>query len=78
MKEEELKNRLIRFELINKALSANPLLTEAPWDMSVIAGDPVNSKNEFWWSPQLRRLLGYNDETDFPNLLSSWADKLHP
>ena len=48
------------------------------WDMSVIAGDPVNPNNEFWWSPQFRKLLGYNDEHDFPNLLSSWSDRLHP
>ncbi|WP_163013138.1 PAS domain-containing protein, partial [Pseudomonas viridiflava] len=23
-------------------------------------------------------LLGFNDERDFPNVLASWADRLHP
>jgi PAS domain S-box-containing protein len=78
VEEENLKTMLIRFELINKALAADIELSDAPWDMSVIAGDPVNSNNEFWWSPQFRKLLGYNDEHDFPNILSSWSDKLHP
>lgn len=77
-KEAELETILTRFELINKALTADAELSDAPWDMSVIAGDPVNPNNEFWWSPQFRKLVGYNDEHDFPNILSSWSDKLHP
>jgi PAS domain S-box-containing protein len=48
------------------------------WDMSVVAGDPVNPRNEFWWSDQFRTMLGYRDETDFPNVLDSWASRLHP
>lgn len=77
-REEELETMVMRFELINKALAADAELSDAPWDMSVIAGDPVNPNNEFWWSPQFRKLLGYNDERDFPNILSSWSEKLHP
>jgi len=61
-----------RFNLVNRASS------EGLWDMEVVAGDPVNPKNRFWWSQQLRRLLGFNDERDFPNVLASWADRLHP
>ncbi len=77
-KEDELETIVTRFELINKALAADEELSDAPWDMSVIAGDPVNPNNEFWWSPQFRKLLGYNNEQDFPNILSSWSEKLHP
>ncbi|MBA1195429.1 PAS domain-containing protein, partial [Pseudomonas entomophila] len=61
-----------RFDLVNRASS------EGLWDMEVIAGDPVNPKNRFWWSQQLRHLLGFRDENDFPNVLASWADRLHP
>nr|WP_122582460.1 PAS domain-containing protein [Pseudomonas viridiflava] len=61
-----------RFDLVNLASS------EGLWDMEVVAGDPVNPKNRFWWSQQLRTLLGFNDERDFPNVLASWADRLHP
>jgi len=67
-----LQNAMTRFELINLASSV------ALWDMSVIAGDPVNPKNEFWWSPQFRQMLGFRDETDFPNVLESWSSRLHP
>ncbi|ACU35905.1 PAS domain-containing protein [Actinosynnema pretiosum subsp. pretiosum] len=48
------------------------------WDMSVVAGDPVNAGNEFWWSDHLRKMLGFTDERDFPNVLDSWASRLHP
>ena len=46
--------------------------------MNVIGRDPSNPKNPFWWSQQFRRLLGYRDESDFPNVLNSWSDSLHP
>ncbi|KWT10855.1 hypothetical protein AL047_00025 [Pseudomonas syringae pv. broussonetiae] len=49
-----------RFDLVNRASS------EGLWDMEVVAGDPVNPNNRFWWSQQLRTLLGFNDERDFP------------
>jgi len=78
VREAELEAIITRFELINKALAADAELIDAPWDMSVIAGDPVNPNNEFWWSPQFRKLLEYNNEQDFPNIFSSWSDRLHP
>jgi PAS domain S-box-containing protein len=48
------------------------------WDMRIVKGDPVNPNNTFIWSDKFRRMVGYSDESDFPNLLSSWSDKLHP
>lgn len=71
MKEDELKALVVRYDLINRAL------VEAPWDMTVVAGDVVNPENEIWWSPQFRATLGFTDENDFPNVLSSWTNRLH-
>jgi len=48
------------------------------WDMDVNPDDPVNPDNEFQWSQEFRHMLGYTDERDFPNVLSSWASRLHP
>jgi len=48
------------------------------WDMEVVHDDPVNPNNIFIWSDEFRRMLGYTDEKDFPNRLSSWSDLLHP
>ncbi len=71
-RDEELAYTLRRYELIDS------ILTEGSWNMKVINDDLINPKNEFWWSNQFRHLLGFEDERDFPNVLSSWADRLHP
>ena len=57
---------------------ANDALHIALWDMYVVNGDPVNPKNSFTWSDEFRHMLGFTDEKDFPNILSSWSDRLHP
>ncbi|MCL1958374.1 MAG: response regulator [Spirochaetes bacterium] len=48
------------------------------WDMEIVQGDPINPNNAFFWSNEFRHMLGYTDEHDFPNLLSSWSNLLHP
>lgn len=48
------------------------------WDMDVVAHDPVDPDNEFPWSREFRTMLGYHDERDVPDVLSSWACRLHP
>ncbi len=53
-------------------------LSEGSWSMNVVGRDPSNPNNVFWWSQQFRHLLGYKDESDFPNVLNSWSDSLHP
>lgn len=30
------------------------------------------------WSTEFRRMIGFEDENDFPNKLESWSDRLHP
>lgn len=70
--DKTLETMMVRFDL------GREMMTEGLWDLEVVAGDPVNPKNEFWWSLQFRRLLGYETEAEFPNVLDSWASKLHP
>ncbi|MCL2702399.1 MAG: ATP-binding protein [Defluviitaleaceae bacterium] len=48
------------------------------WDMEVVKDDPVNPANAFMWSNDLRQMLGYSGEGDFPNVLGSWSGLLHP
>ena len=48
------------------------------WDMKIVQNDPVNPNNAFTWSDTFRKILGYTNETDFPNILSSWTDRIHP
>lgn len=71
-RERDLDITLTRFEL------GSAMLNDGLWDMSVLAGDPLNPKNEFWWSQQFRTLQGFESEADFPNVLESWVSQLHP
>lgn len=48
------------------------------WDMKVKGGDVANPNNPFEWSQDFRQMLGFKDSTDFPNVLNSWSDRLHP
>jgi len=67
----------VEYDLMKYRLTSDALGV-ALWDMNVVDGDPVNPKNTFTWSQEFRRMLGFSDESDFPNLLSSWSDRIHP
>lgn len=72
VRKKQLDTALTRFEL------SLEMLSDGLWDMEVVAGDPVNPMNAFWWSNQLRRLLGYETVEEFPDVLESWVSKVHP
>ncbi|WP_129591312.1 PAS domain-containing protein [Salinicola tamaricis] len=61
-----------RFDLICDVTS------DGLWDMTVRNGNAADPSNPFQWSQQFRRLLGFRDTQDFPNVLGSWSDRLHP
>jgi len=68
----QLETNNLRLNLLLKSINI------ALWDMTVDPHDPVAGNNEFWWSDEVRHMLGFYDEHDFPNVLSSWSDRLHP
>jgi len=48
------------------------------WDLEISKDDPFNLTNITVYSDSFRHMLGYSDEKDFPDILRSWADLLHP
>lgn len=46
--------------------------------MRVHQGDPLSVLNWVEWSPQFRKLLGYQTEVEFPASVESWVSRLHP
>ncbi len=68
---QELNESLTRFNLINQASS------EGLWDMLVPPSGIISEDTYFYWSPQLKTSLGYNDK-EFPNKVASWLSVLHP
>ena len=49
----------------------------ALWDMEIENDDPVNPANRFFWSDELRRMLGFADEGGFPSPVCGMFDLLH-
>ncbi len=50
------------------------------WDAMLHEGDPMNPGSKWEWSPEFRRLLGFqgHDTKGFPDIVQSWSDRLHP
>ncbi len=65
----QLKTALLRFELAGKS--------EGLWDMEYPADGKLRPDTPFWWSEHFRKLVGFKNETDFPNLLDGWGSRLH-
>ena len=63
---------LMKYRLANDALGI------ALWDMDVVVDDPVSPDNKITWSQDLRDLLGFSDEHDFPNTIDALASRFHP
>ncbi|WP_413205564.1 PAS domain-containing methyl-accepting chemotaxis protein [Rhodospirillum sp. A1_3_36] len=48
------------------------------WDALLYEGDAAHEKSQWRWSPEFRRLVGFDSEASFPDLMTSWSDRLHP
>lgn len=70
--ESEYDIAMTRFSL------SREMLNDGLWDLQIINGDPLHPNNVFWWSPQFRKLLGFETVEEFPDVIDSWASRLHP
>ncbi len=48
------------------------------WDVKVAEGDPADPNSQWRYSSDLRRMLGYRTEAEFPNSMASWTNSIHP
>lgn len=52
--------------------------TDGLWDGRPLPDAPWHApQTPVWWSPRVREMLGVT-ETEFPDVLDSWASRLHP
>ena len=77
--EAEFKKEL---DAVTLELEENKLMVESSndglWYMHYPKDGKINIDTPFIWSDKFRRMLGYTDKEDFPNVLGSWSLKLHP
>lgn len=70
--EKEMQEKLVEYSLMFDASN------DGLWYMHVPKDEEIGINTAFIWSQKFRALLGYDDENDFPNVLGSWSQKLHP
>ena len=64
--------------LQNEAASLDTIhemLGSGKWTMDF---DEAGEMTGVYWSDEFRRMLGYNDADDFPDVMDSWYNLLHP
>lgn len=66
------KNQLERMALLDQQAGVGL------WDALLHEGDAMHPKSRWRWSNEFRRLAGFRDQNDFPDLVNSWSDRLHP
>jgi len=81
--QKEWENDLVRANERNELqLAKMNLMVKATkiglWDMIVVPDDPTNKNNYIRWSDEFRKILGFTDESDFPNLVRSLQEHMHP
>ena len=66
---EILEKESIAFNIMHDMLGSGK------WAMDF---DKDGKMTRVYWSDEFRQMLGYKDENDFPNVLESWSNLLHP
>ena len=77
---KELLNKTVflsEYELMKYTLTSDALGI-ALWDMDVVVNDPSSDRNKIVWSREFRRMLGFEDENDFPNTAAFLIGRIHP
>ncbi len=66
---------LIKLEHTTASLNTiHEMLGSGMWSMEF---DKQGNMESVFWSNEFRRMLGYQNQLDFPNVLESWSDLLH-
>ncbi len=74
------RNRRASNDMLSKAEWLETLSTHCGvglWDAILHEGDAMSPKARWTWSAEFRRLLGYETEAEFPDVVQSWSDRLH-
>jgi methyl-accepting chemotaxis protein len=48
------------------------------WEAIMPNADPAHPEAKWTWSAEFRRICGYRTEAEYPNVMQSWSDRLHP
>ena len=69
---EELSHVRERSDLLDDAAGVGL------WQAQLHEADAFHPQSIWTWSPEFRRLVGYETAAEFPDVCQSWSDRLHP
>ncbi len=72
--QEEMTEALVERTQENLDM-VNDIIGSGLWYMDF---DEKGQMTRVFWSPKFRQMLGFTDTEDFPDVLESWSDRLHP
>lgn len=78
MELEKLNTLLNRLAMVNQALELSPSSSEGTWGYELDLNEDYSEDIYCWYSPQLIRLLGFEGEEDFPPVVGSLFNRIHP
>jgi PAS domain S-box-containing protein len=54
------------------------MMLEGSWSMDLTKYDITNPSSPMVFSDQFKKILGYNNPSEFPDVMNSWITKIHP
>lgn len=72
---QALKQNEIRLAKLNVAIKTEKI---GMWEMAFVKDELLNDDSIVIWSDEIRHLLGYEDENDFPNTVASFVKCADP
>jgi len=67
----------LNYDLLKYKLASNALGV-ASWDMQIEDSDPLSNTVKTIWSEDVLKMLGFDKNDEFPNLLKTLKDRIHP
>jgi methyl-accepting chemotaxis protein len=68
----DLKNLKERYELLDEASGIGL------WEAYLPKARFDHPEAKWTWSAEMRRLMGFETELEFPNVMEAWSDRVHP
>lgn len=76
--DEQLKSKEALDKVRKRQSAIDTMMLEGTWSMDLTEYDVADPNAPMVFSRQFKRLLGYQDSHDFPDIMNSWITKIHP
>ncbi|MBQ7706936.1 MAG: PAS domain-containing protein [Lachnospiraceae bacterium] len=76
--DEKTKNEAKLEHDTRRQFAVDKMMLEGSWSLDLTQGAIDDPNTPMVFSNQFKKLLGYSNSIDFPDIMSSWLTKIHP